>query len=286
MVAPEHKTHELSALPIRILGLFYFWILFFRMRVRRFFERGSLIILAVYLLILLCEVALEWLGKDWAFHPHWLVRAAFFLVIGLALYSKVKEWSEHRQEFYFIQAAKKVVEVFSREWKDGERDEAVNGLLTIFVKNFEQKGAVNANLALPRDGDGKLVVSNIHPASARYDAELALEPGEGGSGYCFVKGCVVYIPWTTLRHAVIQTIAESRPYKLVEDQYTPDRIENFRSILSVPVASGTRRFGVLNFDSRKRNAFRIIDFEQAVFFGFALAQLLQDFEKRSPIQKG
>jgi hypothetical protein len=275
----DRQAHPISAIPRRIFGLLYVYYWIHRTRVRRFFERSSIVILATYLIALAVEVVLETIGREWALYPHWSVRGTFYVVVGLALWSKVREWSEHRQEFYFIQAAKKVVEAFRRDWQGLNRDEAIQGLLTIFVKNFEQKGAINANLAQPRAGDGKLVVTHIHPADAKYDGELALDPGEGGSGYCQSRGCVVYIPWIFLRHAVIQNINENRPYTLIEDLYIEDSVQNFSCILSVPVSTRGRQYGVLNFDSTKINAFRIIDFEQAMFFGFALAQLLLEFEQ-------
>lgn len=281
MAQPKKPTLQISGLPIRIFGFIYLYYWIHRTRLRRLFEKGSIVILGLYLATLAVELVLELVGSEWAFHPHWAIRAAFYVFFGLALYSKVKEWGEQRQEFFFIQAAKKVVGAFEQDFAKVSKEERIQGLLTIFVKNFEHKGAVNANLALPNALNGKLVVQYIHPTGAEYDRNLALAPGEGGSGYCYANGCVVYIPWAKLGHAVIQTIAEDRPYTLVEDLYVEDNIGKCRSILCLPVAARGHQYGVLNFDSIHVNAFRIIDFEQAMFFAFVLARLMQDLEAGS-----
>jgi hypothetical protein len=67
-------------------------------------------------------------------------------------------------------------------------------------------------------------------------------------------------------------------FAIVPNLYVPDVVQDFESILSVPMVAYRKCFGVLNFHSRKRNAFRRLDFLQATFFGFVVAQVLHEYD--------
>lgn len=247
----------------------YFWI--HRARIRGYFERGSLIVLAIYVVVLGAEVLLEVRGAEWGKAPQWTVKAVFWVLIGFALFTKVREWNAHRQELYFIQAAQKVADLMSRSTDVGE---AAKQVMAIALGAFRSKKTIRATLTLKCD-DGLLRVDRVEPDHSVLDWQLALKPGQGGAGYAYDGKCVVYIPRRKMGNAVVQNFDEDRPYHLVEDLYVPDAVEEFKSVLSVPLLMDGECHGVLNFDSSKNNAFRRIDFQQAMFFAFALAHLLQ-----------
>lgn len=259
----------------KALGFVYIWFLTLRSNVRAAFERGTTVILTLYVILVVIEVILEVWGRTLGTHETWWIRGLFYFLIFLALYTKVREWGAHHQELYFIGAASSVVQLdLSGATTPRSRQETIEELLNVFRGNFELKGALNANFA--ELIDGHLKVTAVAPPNAEYDKSLALVEGDGGSGYCYEKGVVVYIPRKRLRHGIVMDVSRARPFQLVQDLYVSCNVEPFNSILSVPVTSGGHRLGVLNFDSKKGNAFRRIDFQQAAFFGFVLAKFLHE----------
>jgi hypothetical protein len=267
-------VHPFEGLPTRLAGLLYIYLLVKRGNVRAWFEKGTKVLLTVYIIVVGGEVGLELWGRSLGTNPLLWLRLLFWTLIGFALFTKLREWSDQHQERLFIGAARTIVEL------DADTDpaarastETITQLLETFRRNFKLKQTLNANFA--QFESGVLKVKYVSPPDADYDKELVLRPGEGGCGFSFQNQCVVYIPRRRLRHGIVQDIHKARPYLLKEDLYVNCSREPFNSILSVPVTAAGVHYGVLNLDSAKGNAFRRIDFEQAMFFGFVLAQFLR-----------
>lgn len=236
----------------------------------------------MYVILIFVEVVLEQWGRELGTHQVWWLRYVFYVLVGLALFTKLREWEAHRQELYFLAAATSVVQLDnSVAMTSRTREDTITDLLGVFRANFEAKGALNANFA-ELVGDS-LKVTAVAPSYAVYDQDLLLPLGDGGSGYAYDKGVVVYIPRKRLRHGIVMDVTRDRPFQLVQDLYVSCQVEPFNTVLSVPVATGGVKYGVLNFDSAKGNAFRRIDLQQAAFFGFILAKFLQ--ETKSSEQK-
>jgi GAF domain-containing protein len=264
----------------RVLGVFYIYLWVKRSRVRYWLERSARVVLTVSLLLLILEVALEIVGRHFARDPSIVVQGIFFLFVFVALFTKLREWSDKEQERYFIEAAGAIVRELSKDLATLTLDDGIYDLLAIFRKTFERRGDINVNVATHRT-DGRLEVTYCYPVNINYDPALSFGPGEGGAGYCCQERCAVYIPVKSFRHAILRDIERDATYDGKLDLFVPDEREPFRSILSVPIVTGGECFGVLNFDSTKRNAFRRVDFEQASFYGYVMAQFLQGKGQRS-----
>jgi hypothetical protein len=268
-----------------ILGYIYVYIWVKRTNVRRLLEKQAVGVLAVFLVLLLVEVVLEFYGKQMASGRLILYGkeiatssgilkttfAAFFVV---AMYSKYREWRENRQGFFFIESAKRIAHLLSRPQEEVLRDETIVQLLGIFHKNFETKGSLNVTVAL-KGADDQLTIKYRFPTQEPRSTSFAVR--EGGAGYSYANGCIVYIPRKGLGHAIIQTLQDDYPYEMVESLYKPSPQEDkdYVAILSVPLVIFGTCYGALNFDSAKPNAFRCMDFQQAAFYASVVAQILR-----------
>jgi hypothetical protein len=264
-----------------VAGLVYIYAWSKAAGVRYVAQRGAIALLAGALLFLGLEVSLELWGLEMATHTLGWLRIGFWVALVALLWSKIREWNERKQQFYFPQAAKQVAELLSHTRVDVASDDTLKKLLAVFAQTFAHKGGPNANIALLTSAapDAKLRITYQYPEHANYNGapEFSVDgDGEGGAGFCCVQNCMVYIPRASLRHGILQTLAESRPYKLVTWVFVErgPRL-GFRSVLSVPLTAYGTCYGVLNFDSSRANAFSRVDFEQAMFYGVAVAQVLQ-----------
>jgi hypothetical protein len=258
-----------------VLGHIYVYLWVKRANLRDSLEHGAHGILILFLLLLLLEVVLEYLGVSMALSPRLAIKVAFILAIAILLYTKLKEWSDRRQQFYFVEAARKLVELLSGSQVPTAADETFGTLLALYADNFARKGQLNANLAF-WCSDDSVKIRYCHPLDAGYKKDYTFVNGQGAAAYCCENQCVVYIPRKDIRHAIVQNIGQAHPYDMVPDLYVPGSGPGvaFQSVLCVPLLAYGTCFGVLNFDSRKSNPFRVLDFAQALFFGFIVAQLL------------
>jgi hypothetical protein len=237
-------------------------------------EKGAGFLLCLYLLLFLGEVGLEMMGLEMARSESLVLQGVFLVLVCVALWGRFSEWRQDREEVYFAGTAEKVVGLFSLT-EATKRDRAIiTDLLALFRANFEAKGVVNANVAMPDEGG--LRVKYVYPPEAAYDQNLVLPEGVGGAGACYVESAVVYIPSVHYRHAVIEDPGSDRPYALISDCYQPCDVQDFKSVLCAPITIYGQRYGVLNFDSKSRNMFNIRDFAQARFFAFVMAQYLHE----------
>ena len=264
------RRRPIRGLAFRAYSYLYFYWWLVRAIGRSWIERGSALILSLILASLAIEVGLEVWGSEWAREPHWAIRSLFWIVILVALYTKVREWSEQRQELYFIGTAQEIVATLSRPTVP---DESIRKVMAIALGAFRMKKAVRATLA--QSFDGGLKITLAEPFGSAIDNNLVFPRGAGGAGYAYSEKCLVYLPRVDLGHAVVLEFDERDPYSIVEDIFIPDDVQSFESVLCVPICADGHCFGVLNFDSKKRNAFRKIDFQQAMFFAFVLADVLR-----------
>jgi hypothetical protein len=282
-------SEERKALPIGqilpTIGSFiyvYWWVK--RANWRHWADKTAIVALAFGLVVLGVEVVMELWGYRVVGHHYW-IQALFFCGIAVLLYSKFREFGGRRQQASFIDAARQVTQKLSRPQGEDHEDQIVMKLVGLFQVTFQRKGwtwfgrrpnNVRVNAAILNKATGQLKVCYEHPPD-QGDHGPAFDVGTGGAGYCFAKDSLVYIPRKKLRHGIVQAIDEDpgdEPFAMEPDVYLPQGSRDYQSILSVPIRAHGERFGVLNFDSPRVNAFRRIDFEQATFFGFALALVL------------
>lgn len=159
-------------------------------------------------------------------------------------------------------------------------DQFLGLTLELARTSFKEKHAVKANFAAIGE-DEKLRITKVDPPAteAEYDPGFSPRIGEGGSGFAAANRGTVYFPWVWIRHAIHVAFDRGRrPARLKSkgvclDLYIPVKREYtaYRSILSTTVAwEDSAPFGVLNFDSKKIDAFSEIDFKIANVY----AQLL------------
>ena len=267
-----------------IYSYLYIYIWVKRANFRYRLEKLAILGLAIFLVLTTVEVILELFGRGVAQHPEPWTKILFFGVVAILLYTKFREFGERRQQASFIDTAREVTHLLSRRQDGVASDQLIQKLLALFQLTFERKGwkylgwrkkQVRVNAAL-RQADDHLHITLEHPGNQGSHGE-PFRIGEGGAGVCFENECLVYIPRKALRHALVQDIDDEpgdEPFKMRPGAFVPQGNRDYQSILCVPIRAHGRCFGVLNFDSPRRNAFRRIDFEQATFYGFALALVL------------
>lgn len=260
----------------RIMGQVYIYVWIKRERLRRgaeWFKRGTVGLLIFYLTALIAEVVAHVMGRQVP-EASIFIQVAFFLLVAILFWLQLTEFSGDRQHLYFSEAASDIVRLVTEENQD-----FIKKLLAITVEQFRLKGAVNANLALPIPAD-KLKISPEYCHGQVYDLEMSV--GFGGCGRSFAEKQIVCIPWKKHGNAIVQQINAKNPYGMVENCYQPlGKDTGFRSILSVPLLAYGQCYGVLNLDSSKRNAFRPLDFAQAMFYASVMALFLREQQRRS-----
>ncbi|MDP9120112.1 MAG: GAF domain-containing protein [Acidobacteriota bacterium] len=271
---PGRKPLQIRQLHTVIFSLTYIYGWTFRAKVRSWLARWAIGLLAAVLFYVPLEIGLDLYGRTLGTASSIAVRVVFFVLIAVSLYGKLREWREHHQKFYFIQAAWEVVQFMSAPQEALAGDEVILKLLAVFAKTFERKGKTPKASVAVLGPDGRLRLKYFHPEAANFDADFEFIEGEGGAGYCSENRCLVYIPKTSYGHGIIQNIEEDQPYRVMADLFIPSGSREIRSILSVPMVAYGTCFGALNFDSTVVNAFHRLDFEQAMYFGFVVAQLL------------
>jgi hypothetical protein len=285
------------------LGWIYLWVN--RTRVKWYLDRGAVGFLAFSLILLFLEVMLEVIHtlpefQDFliralfaaatiygyvdlalgifATAPKWggmadnasrYLQAVYLSAIAGATYFKIREWKERGQEFRFIQAAREIVATLRVA---GGHESRIERVLPIFAFTFGN-GGISVSVA-PIGADSKLVVRH-QCGPAQYDPNLKLALGEGGAGLCCREHCAVYFPRKSLGHAILQDITEG-DYDLEMDLFVRDDREPFESVLSVPMVANGYCYGAVSFDSPERDAFKRLDREQALFFGYVVAQVLRE----------
>ena len=266
----------------------YFWVK--RANARAIIEKGAIGILAVFLLLLAIELALELFWHVVFRGTSIALQILFFVAFSVALYNKISEWRERRQEFLYINAASYIAEILSDTREHIAEEETIKRLLAIFLKTFEPKHSTNATMALfdapvpdPQDGM-RLKVVYRHPSDNR-SSETVFTAGEGAAGYCAKCRCAAYIPRKRFRHAVVVATQDGKPsYAVASDLYLSRPDEGaYESILCVPVVIYNKCYGALCFDSAKANAFRRLDIALASFYGSVMAQVLHARQGRADI---
>lgn len=283
MAPEERKAVPIGQIVPTILSFSYIYWWVKRANWRHWADRTAVMFLTGFLVVLAVEVILESFGRGVAKHPYW-VKASFFCVIAVLLYTKFRELGARRQQASFIDAAREVTQRLSRPQGEDHEDQLMEKLVGLFQVTFQRKGwtwfglrpnTVRVNAAL-LDETNRLQIRYEHP-SGQGNHGPSFAVGEGGCGYCFDHDCLVYIPRKSLRHAIVQFIDDEpgdEPFYIEPGIFRPQGTRDYQSILCVPIRAHGERFGVLNFDSPRANAFRRIDFEQATFYGFALALVL------------
>jgi len=228
----------------------------------------------------------------------WLARtivvfqAAWLLAILAAANNEISSWRKRKQEVFFVDAVDLLLDKLDKLAEDGdptaqrtELESFIAESLEVMRSTFKEKRTVQTNFA--RLIAGKLCIMKVDPPDADYDPNFAPALGEGGSGYAASKKAIVYFPSIWIRHAIhIGFDRTRRPTKFASPGvmlrlYLPvaKKYEIYKSILTVPVIwEDPTPYGVLNFDSKKRDAFSELDFKIASIYG----QLLGLAFKRLP----
>jgi GAF domain-containing protein len=112
---------------------------------------------------------------------------------------------------------------------------------------------------LPDEGN-LLRIMFVEPADAEYDRGLSFRPDRGGAGIAYARGVTIYFPAVRFRHGIGIT---DEAYQLLPSAFEPSTRDRFKSVICTPIRCGSSLFGVLNVDSRRRNAFNIVDVQIA-----------------------
>ncbi|HEU4881854.1 MAG TPA: GAF domain-containing protein, partial [Longimicrobium sp.] len=162
----------------------------------------------------------------------------------------------------------------------------IKKVLISFRAVFSDIGELQLNVMFP-NASGQLEIMHRFPEDVEYQANLALEAGQGGAGVAFASGNLLYIPRVKYRHGV--SIGMPPPgnssgpitYNLKELVYVPTNAEPYRSILSAPIHSATGVVGVLNIDARINNPFADSEFETAQVAASFIAMALDRYRTSS-----
>lgn len=289
MAADDAEKKPVDArLVTEVLGYLYVYFLVKRSNVRHWFERRALQILLGAVLLAIAEAVLHFIGKDMVGPEQSAVlKILFLLTLLFVLYMKLREATDNRQQFYFVEAANQIVGILGQQ-RPAPSDDVLS-MLAIFHRTFEGRVSgvwpwrkknrppdVSVALIQGKHPDEHLEIGYVFPADVQRDPAFRLRMGDGAAGRCCKHYEIVYVPRCRLRHAIIQSISEHPRFDMIAGLYHLFPLgQEYGSVLSVPVVDGGKCYGVLNFAARKPNAFRRLDFLQAVFYGFALARVLQ-----------
>jgi hypothetical protein len=281
------------------LGFAYLAWWFAKTRVMRVATHLITLTVAVGILVTLFDIVAHTSSAEvvqYLSRFHWYSRIAFTFeilwvsaIIG-SLHHTIEDWRRSRQEVYFVDAVDlllaKLDEISHSDSPLALKLELFTSEALVFTRaSFKDKATVQANFAA-LGTDSKIRISKTDPPDAKYSPRLVFDLGEGGMGLAAQKKTIVYFPSIWIRHAIrVGFDRQERPTEFSSpgvnvDLYLP--VENeftvYKSILAVPVVwEDSPPYGVLNFDSKKRDAFDEFDFKMANVYGQILGVAFNRF---------
>jgi len=261
------------------------------------FYKGTRVTAAILALAFFIETVLFSFHKEIAV---WLGSLTFLLVIptsGILAIHRIEEAVNNEREPLLRQHAEEVTKDMV-ELSKTRTVEALNKFmleqLAKIVERFGSKINDSPNVMLLKPEISKLVVVYATDPN-KYPKGLCFEPGSGAAGYCYQEMATVYIPRVKYSHGIIVTLPgrpaqrtgdgantapdskpqpETKPvvkkvkYGLKPRLYYPiePEFENYQSILSIPILVNGSRYAVLNIDSARPDAFKMVDIENLRYY--------------------
>jgi hypothetical protein len=247
--------------------------------VRRFLIALPLVLASLWFLL---EVVASFWDIVLPALPWWTFSMIFILAVG-ALLDHWHHFKRSRQESVLTSTLRPLFrEIAALDFATGSEGERREALFVFVEKVFVTfstalhsygGGGLGINLMLPNDEEAlEIVVAyrdllpaqlvQNQPALQAYDREFRLKKGQGGAGTAWQEECLVYIPSTRHQHGIKRFTDEETLYQLADFVYKPGTPQ-FKSILCAPVPTRRGVYGVVNFDSLKRDAFGEADFSIA-----------------------
>ncbi len=237
-------------------------------------NRGAVIVGASSALLLLLDIVLFLFGKE---APTWLGRSAILILIPTALLltvHRVAEVGKSKKEISFASHVEPLADALTDlvGMAPQERDNALTEFVAKLLKQIHEDFVKSKNISvtisvMPCQSDGKLRISYLFPLGTEYDPNVTFKPGEGGAGYSYQEVAVVYVPSIVYKHGIIISVPKVEAkspkvtYGLKRRLYVPiaPEYELFESFMCLPVTSRKKTHGVINVDSKVRDAFDIND---------------------------
>ena len=236
----------------------------------------------------------------------WLGGLIFVLVIpttGIIAIHKIEEAINKDREPLLRKHAEEVawqmVKLSKVKLSKGDTTQALSDFieeqLTKIVERFQSKINDSPNVMLLDTKISKLVIVYGN-GEKKYPNELCFELGAGAAGFCYQETATVYIPRVRYSHGIIVTSPDEptekngnrRPdvkhngqhqaerkatlkkirYGLKPRLYFPidSQFENYQSILSIPIPVNGSPYAVLNVDSARPDAFKMVDIENLKYY--------------------
>jgi hypothetical protein len=262
------------------------------------FYKGTRVTAAILALAFFVETVLFSFHKEIAV---WLGSLTFLLVIptsGILAIHKIEEAINNERESLLRQHAEEVT-VDMVKLSKTRTAEALNEFmleqLAKIVERFGSKINDSPNVMLLKSEISKLVVVYATDPE-KYPKGLCFEPGAGAAGYCYQEMATVYIPRVKYSHGIIVTLpgksaegkgagdpsAQPNNQPHAENKYVVKKVkyglkprlyfpidpefENYQSILSIPILVNGSRYAVLNVDSARPDAFKMVDIENLRYY--------------------
>jgi hypothetical protein len=217
----------------------------------------------------------------WFVKFSWFIHGIFGFAVLIAARHEYSRWKKLRQESFFADSLDLLLDTLDKLTHDQSLSPQekltrfTEKMLNVARTSFREKRAMQANFARVCS-DNKLRIEKTDPPNASYDPQFSPSLGEGGMGIAAKDKAIVYFPWVWTRNAIyIDFDRTKRPSPLkmsgIEiDLYVKVAPKHtvYTSILTVPVLwEEAEAYGVLNFDSTRRDAFTEIDMKIANIYG-------------------
>lgn len=283
---PRHDASEENTsarIPVEhvfqsLLGMAYchWWI--WKSALGFFLEKYATRFLFASLGLLILEIGLEFLGRDFGKAALYL-KIAFVVAITITAIDKYRELKKKQDDFLFLGSTYAVSSVLADS--PVSKEAMVRAILKQCQESFAEEGAgVSVTLALREEDRGTLAIEYREPDHG--ERVTRFNNFEGGVGYAYGNKTPVYIPSTRFGQGIVWKIGASAPFAVETKVYKRHSRETrqYKAILSLPVVILGRCFGTLSVDSTRRNPFRKSHLLKGMYFATSVAQVLHFFAPR------
>lgn len=259
---------------------------------RRLLTSSAIIVILVTCGIVFLEITGEIFRKriDLIHLPRWLEVLGLLLAFWL-LYVCYKEFRKLREESVIATLVGLLFEEIAQlrfvSGKTGNEkvlQDFVHKVLIAFVNLYQSRRQPQVNVMLQANDD-RLRIHFVEPPTARYK-ESMFAAGEGEASIAFNKGVTLYFPAMRYHYGISIT---AEKYELLEMAYRDSKVGGFGSVISTPILCGGNICGVLNVDSKHRNAFNMTDIRiaqvAASAVGMAIYRYKNSFDVAERISK-